>query len=207
MQVPPPLSQYVDGSKEALDANREVQFSEGTYLIECFDRETDVSYWPFLRFDDGGKLLDLFCSCHSSESSGACPHLAAAFLRVTQPTLLHVRYKRSFWYALFFSLARSFGYHTNLLTKEGDSYQLLHQSVCLFSATPTSGLGEAYLRSLIEERVQETEDTSIKFSNLSLEEIENYREGRASPEFRFELSFWSDLAKWCFLAQDAQASY
>src|SRR5262249_30015402 len=49
---------------------------------------------------------------------------------------------------------------------------------------------------LIEHRSRETPENSIKFSNVSQEEISRWREGRPSPPLRYALSFWSDLAKW-----------
>ena len=38
-------------------------------------------------------------------------------------------------------------------------------------------------------KTDQTEETSIKFSNLSAEEITAYRAGKASHQLRFELSF------------------
>jgi hypothetical protein len=35
-----------------------------------------------------------------------------------------------------------------------------------------------------------------------LEEIQQWREGRPSPQLKYELSYWSDLAKWLFFLQE-----
>ncbi|HXF28958.1 MAG TPA: hypothetical protein VN457_03845, partial [Chlamydiales bacterium] len=51
---------------------------------------------------------------------------------------------------------------------------------------------------------KETEETSIKFSNLSEEELELWRLGRPSIDLRFELHPFSDLAKQLFLKQDKE---
>ena len=63
------------------------------------------------------------------------------------------------------------------------------------------------IKEIVAQKREETEETSLKFSNLSPEELTLWKEGRPSPELSFELSFWSDLAKWCFNQQEDQKPY
>jgi superfamily II DNA or RNA helicase len=63
------------------------------------------------------------------------------------------------------------------------------------------------LEEIVSNRTVETEETSIKFSNLSPEELTEWREGRAGELLRYELSFWSDLAKWCMWLQEDGEKY
>ncbi|MEL7431415.1 MAG: DEAD/DEAH box helicase [Chlamydiota bacterium] len=207
MKPPSPIDQYLSDAEKLKDAIQDIVFSEGTYQVAVWDPEEKTAYWPFLQFDDTGKLLDFFCSCKQSESSGACAHLACAFSAITRPSLLHVRYKKSFWQALFSSLASVAGYQTSLLEKQEEGYQIVHKGAPLFVIKSHGVDVASTLKQLVEERVKETEETSLKFSNLSLEEMQEYKEGRASAALRFELSFWSDLAKWCFLMQERGETY
>src|SRR5262249_36221755 len=67
--------------------------------------------------------------------------------------------------------------------------------------------GSEKLREIFQERRIETEESSLKFSNLPSEEIILWREGRPSFQLKYELSFWSDLAKWLMLMQDNGEKY
>src|SRR5262249_18356292 len=58
-----------------------------------------------------------------------------------------------------------------------------------------------------DQRVEQTEETSLKFSNLSQEELILWREGRPSLQLRYELSYWSDLAKWLLRLQEESVPY
>src|SRR5260221_14625859 len=53
----------------------------------------------------------------------------------------------------------------------------------------------------------ETEETTLKFSNIAPEELLMGKEGRPSHFLNYELSFWSDLAKWWMIQQDAGKKY
>lgn len=184
--------------KEALAYLKEgrivsLAFSRATYQIEVKDLKTNESVWAFLQFDENATLKDAFCSCEEEE---VCAHLAAAFLRIynekSQP--LHIRYEHSFFNALCKVLAEHFGYEPSLAAKVGDvSYKIETQN--------------AEVKALFFNRPVETPETSLKFSNLSQEEILHWKEGRASPALRFELSFWADFAKWLYLKEDEGVSY
>lgn len=194
----------VDGEKVG-----DVLFSGGTYQIEIKeDRET---FWPFLQISDQGELKDHFCSCQMAENGGSCAHQAAAWIKIfngySRP--LHVRFKGSFFYRLCRLAAQSYGEEVSALKgSSDDQWQLLSTTKKkLFSIEARTPLGKTNLKALIQKKEPETEETSLKFSNLSAEELQLWKEGRPSPELSFELSFWSDLAKWCFQAQEDSKPY
>jgi superfamily II DNA or RNA helicase len=181
----------------------DIEFSGGTYQVQVVDG--DEEYWPFLQFDSSGEVQDAFCGCASVEGGG-CAHLAAALLRVLgrEGVPLHLRFQASLWNALCELYCARQGDDASILQKDEDgSYRLWAPShKHLFSVK-----GGERLETLIERRVRETEETSLKFSGLSQEELARWREGNPSEQLRYELSFWSDLAKWLFLLQDSGASY
>jgi hypothetical protein len=180
----------------------ELLFSGGTYQVEIkVDKE---SFWPFLQVSDEGELKDHFCSCEAAEEGRSCPHQAAAWIKIfngkTEP--LHVRFRESFWYELCHMAARRHGEDKSALKGSVDvGYQAFSSTgKKLFSIKFRTPKGKKMIREIIAQKKKETEETSLKFSNLSPEELALWKEGRPSPELSFELSFWSDLAKWCFAA-------
>ena len=203
-----------DYEKEALSllkngAVREPNFSRGTYQVEVQDQKT--AFFPFLQMTDDGVLTDSFCSCKLSEKGGGCPHLAAAFLRIFNATSepLHVRFRKSLWNRLFQMASKRHGYDTDCLKKDGNGvyYCTSQTRKRLLSIEAKSKAAIKRSQLIVEKRVEETEETSIKFSNLSPEEILEWREGKASHSLRYELSFWSDLAKWLMWFSDDNEPY
>ena len=67
--------------------------------------------------------------------------------------------------------------------------------------------GTHRLSEILHHRQKETEETSLKFSNLSQEEIVLWKEGRPSQKLSYELSFWNDFAKWMMLIQEKGERY
>jgi len=180
---------------------RHLDFSGSTYLAEVFDAESDEIRWPFLQFDEKQRLVDAFCSCPNEE--GKCVHLAAAYLKILGPhhKPLHLRFDHSFWNYLCRILGDHSGYEERFLKKKADGSYAYHNEAAFEVTTHTVEARER-LFSLVENRLKETPENSIKFSNLSQEEIGWWREGRPSPNVRYALSFWSDLAKW--MMQEAE---
>lgn len=162
-------------------------FSRGTYQLEV--REGKEKFFPFLQIKDTGEVTDFFCTCSISEQGHGCPHLAAGYLRILgkEEVPLHVRFQQSFWNALFQIQALQSGYETKCLKSKEGKYRGE-----FFSLTAKTASAKKQLKKWIEERAPETEETSLKFFNLPAE-------GNPSPELQYELSFWSDLAKWLFL--------
>ena len=100
--------------------------------------------------------------------------------------------------------AKRQGIEPECLVKQPDgSYATKKPSFSVNALTP---LAKKKLSDFLSKK-EETEETSLKFSNLSAEEIEQYRKGQASHALRYELSFWADLAKWMMELQDEKAPY
>lgn len=188
-----------------------VLFSEGTYQVEVFDlKTTKKSHWPFIQMDDAGNIQDAFCNCNTAEKKGACEHLAAAYLKIVkekQP--LHVRFRDSLWNVVCELASRKLGYDTQTLSKTsgGGFHALSTTGKELFYIKPLKESAKKQLDDILIKRPLETEETSLKFSNLSQEEISLWRQGRPSHQLRYELSFWSDLAKWWMELQEKKSQY
>lgn len=163
-------------------------FSRGTYQFEVLEGKRAAS--PFLQITDSGAVKDAFCSCKVSETGNGCPHLAASFLTIfnghEEP--LHVRFAHSLWARLF------------LIAEEKN----LDPKAVL---TPKTAETKKRFKELTENTLVENEANSIKFSNLPADELARYREGRPSLALRFELSFWSDIAKWVMHLEEQGLSY
>jgi len=179
------------------NCTREIAFSGPTYQVEILDPAIDMSAWVFLQLDASHEVKDVFCSCDASSEKGICPHMACAcfaiFDQKFQP--LHVRFAQSFWHALFYLLFEKSRFGTYELVQESRGYAVKgSDGALLFWASSA-------LQDFLAKRKQETEETSIKFSNLSDEELMRWREGRPSPQLSYELSLFSDIAKKLFLDQ------
>lgn len=200
---------YLDLAKKLLSSKaiKEPIFSRGTYQIEVQERGKKKAF-PFLQMKDDGEVTDSFCSCELSSEGHGCPHLAAAFLRIfngfNEP--LHIRFKKSLWNRLFQMVARREGYEPYSLKEEKEGFYVVKSNTgkILFSIEALGIAEKKRLAGIIQERALETEETSLKFSNWSAEEMIQFRAGKATHSVRYELSFWSDLAKWfVFLADEA----
>ena len=180
-----------------------LEFSSSTYQVEVLDAQKREEAWAFLQLDEDGQLKDRFCSCEVKEEVSACKHLAAAYLRIMGPQgiPLHKRFRKSLWNRLGLLCAEQI--------EEVDEHfcGIDKQGRLLFSAKGRTAHGEAKLREIFLERPEETEQTSLKFSNLTEEEIALWRQGRPNPRLRYVLSCWYDLAKWLMLMQDAGTRY
>lgn len=189
---------------------RLLQFSEGTYQFEVKDSLKRATYFPFLHIDDEGKIIDCFCTCPIVEKKKYCPHLAAAYLRVFQNAVepLHVRFQRSLWNKLCFLAGSRHHFAPEALHSiaKGGWETLSQTGKILFAVQPANPQGKKYLKEILE-KGPETEQTSLKFSNLSPEDLALWRAGRPSQVLLYRLSFWSDLASWLFLMQDEGVKY
>jgi SNF2 family DNA or RNA helicase len=190
---------------------KDIEFSSSTYQIEVEDPKLKEGVWAFLQLDQKGEIKDCFCSCENNDSTGGCVHIAAAYLRIFNNNALplHQRFEKSLWKCLCQLYADLIGCEPHLLTKKkNDFYE--HRSPSsklLFSIQASSRSTRQQLHQIMEERQQETEETSLKFSNLSQSELQLWREGRPSFSLRYELSIWNDLAKWMMLMQDTDIPY
>lgn len=171
---------------------KDIEFSDGTYQVQVEDA------WAFLQLDHRGQIKDCFCSCREDETV-PCVHISAAYLRIYQRERhpLHIRFRQSLWNQLCRLYAeKQLKYHRGRYEYDN-----------LFYIKGKTARAKTYLKQIIEEREEETEETSIKFSNLPQEEILLWKEGRPSLQLRYELSLWSDIAKWMMLHQDEGKKY
>ncbi|MEM7174378.1 MAG: DEAD/DEAH box helicase [Chlamydiota bacterium] len=187
---------------------KNILFSQGTYQVEIEDTATQEVVWPFLQLDDHGHLRDSFCTCDTAEKEKSCPHLAAAFLMITKEKPLHIRLRSSLWNILCLIAFKRYGTNSKQFNKKKNIYTYTTpKGKELFSLKFTTQTGEKWLDESIIHRAEETEETSLKFSSLSAEELALWKEGSPSEELQYELSFWSDLAKWMLSLQECQAAY
>lgn len=180
-----------------------ILFSEGTYQIEVTPEKEEI-FWPFLQLDDKGEIIDAFCSCPPAEDRGRCFHIAAAFLKIiAQEIPLHVRFRSSLWSYVGLICAERHGFSPDCLKEEKGSFIARAETgKVVFSLRPKGRLGQKALSEILFNRPLETEETSLKFSKLPSEEIALWKEGRPSFQLQYELSFWSDLAKWWMLLSE-----
>jgi predicted small metal-binding protein len=208
MELPENLKIYKKVAQSYLD-NRcigEIQFSGNTYQIEVVDPQTKEAVWAFIQLDSRGQIKDSFCSCEESEAASGCPHIAAAFLRIyhSQSSPLHQRFERSLGNKLCRLYADRMGYDPKLLMQIDKGFYVCSSvgGKCVFLIKAKNPKAVEKLTDIIIHPRKETEETSLKFSNLSQEELILWREGKPSQQLSYELSFWSDFAKWMFLSEE-----
>lgn len=184
-----------------------ILFSQGTYQIEVIgSKKPKQILWPFLQLNDAGDVLDAFCTCAAFEKKGSCPHLAAAYLKIMQEEPLHVRFRDSLWNKIGLICAGRHGFENQIAQTEKEGFAWYSQTgKRLLFIHPHTTKRRAHLEEILFHRPVETEETSLKFSNLDPEELTLWREGRPSEQFRYELSCWSDLAKWWMLLQEEES--
>lgn len=196
--IPAILKPYLSKAKSLKNSHciREVEFSGPTYQVQVHDPDDDEDVWVFIQLDKSAAFQDAFCSCVQNEEEGSCWHIALAYLDLfdANGAALHQRFAESFWNALGHVWFERYG-NSRPKQKKPESYAL--KGIEINCLTPEAS--EA-IQALIRKKVAETEENSLKFSNLSEEELENWRLGNPSQELSYELSFWSDLAKHLMLA-------
>lgn len=212
MEVPPFSKEDMAQGEALLKAGRvgNVLFSEGTYQVEIAAGKGKERYWPFLQLDDEGSVLDSFCSCADAEEKKSCAHLAAAYKKIFNgfSSPLHVRSRDSLWNHFCVLASRRHGYEPSALKGKDQGYEA--KSVTgklLFFVKGLTPKAKSRLKELLFNRVIETEETSLKFSNLPPEEISLWKEGKPSHTLQYELSFWSDLSKWMMGMQEEGEKY
>ena len=211
--LPKDLQIYATEAKKSLDHGlvKDIEFSGTTYQILVEDLHTKENIWVFMQLEPNGQIKDAFCSHEDPQESAHCLHLAVAYLSLfrdsSQP--LHQRFARSLWNQLCRLYEERLGNDVEKLThvKEGH-YQFqsgLGKTVFTVEALTPEAIQS--LEHLLTKHPLETEETSLKFSNLSPEEILRWREGQPPPQLRYDLSYWSDLAKWLMRKQEEHMPY
>lgn len=182
-------------------AVKNIIFSDRTYQIEIQDPDEKDPYWIFLQLNEQFSPKDYFCTCSDFEKNSSCKHLSAGYLKIfnknSQP--LHIRFKSSLWNQLCEISAKRHGYGEDTIeTVENEPDRYVCKSsegkIC-FSMIVNDEEYKKWIQEILFQRQEETEESSLKFSNLSQEELTAWRRGRPSHQLKYELSFWSDLAK------------
>ena len=160
-----------------------MEFSGGTYQVEVLaSKKPKEIVWPFMQLTDEGEVVDAFCSCTTAQKKGACEHLAAASLKVGGKEPLHVRFRESLWNQIGLMASEKLGYDASCLKKNQDGFVAqVPGGGTLFAIRAKGKKAESKLEELLFNRPVETEENSIKFSNLSQEELTLWQEGRPSP--------------------------
>ncbi len=211
--LPPFLASYRAEALDIVAPNRvkDLEFSGATYQVQVEDKKSKEKVWVFLQLDEKGGIRDSFCSCESNEHLSSCVHVAAAYLYLYRDhdIPLHRRFARSLWNQLCWLCAQNLGMEPDDIQRKskgsyarGTSAKKWH-----FAIKGRTTAGSQRLKQMIEDRGVETEETSLKFSNLSPDEIALWHQGRPSEQLRYELSFWSDLAKSMMWSQETGAEY
>ena len=211
--LPSPIKKFHKAAKECLKQGlaRDIEFSGGTYQVLVIDPITEKDEWAFLQVDPLGRLKDSFCSCPLSENGAPCLHQAVAFLHIygnhTLP--IHQRFENSFWSVLCRLCCDSMKNKPDQLmaTKEGKYICRGAKGKEIFSIEGQTDEALNYLEKIILHRREETEETSLKFSNLTENELSLWQRGNPPPQLAYELSFWSDLAKWLLSLQENETPY
>ena len=213
MQLPLYLTPYEKEAKELLATNpiKDVEFSGSTYQVLVADLKEKKEHWVFLQLQGNEKIIDAFCACEEGHHLNGCLHLAIAYLSIfdKKGRALHLRFSHSLWYMLCRTYEEMVGSNAQALMQleKGHYICQFYSEKIVFSIHALTSEAIATLEKILHERQIETEETSLKFTNLSAEDILLWREGRPPPQLRFDLSFWSDLAKWWLALQDASTPY
>jgi superfamily II DNA or RNA helicase len=210
MTLPKFLQKYKQEAQKYIDKGwvKEIEFSGPTYQIKVQDSGSKNEVWAFLQLDPKGWIKDSFCSCDQGE---ACVHIAASYIRIFNKdnSPLHHRFHRSLWNRLCFIFLDQCGDDSDLI-KENSPDHFTYASLDgdeIFFANAKNAKGANHLKDILFTRSQQTEENSLKFSNLSEQDLALWKQGRPTFELRYELSFWNDLAKWLFLMQDEDKKY
>jgi len=209
--LPEFLQPFQSKAKEYISKGRvyDIEFSGTTYQVLVKDLKTDSEVWAFLQLDSRGIVKDCFCSCEKENDISYCEHLAAAFLAIynnkEQP--LHQRFQSSLWYQLCRIYSDQIGGSTaSLQSDKPGHYASSSNGNVIFDIQAKNEKETSSLQEIFKEKESETEETSLKFSNLSEEELELWREGRPSSQLQFELSFWNELAHHLMMKQEHNES-
>lgn len=211
--LPEALISYQKEAEIALQkgAVKDIEFSGSTYQVLVEDPHTQEKIWVFLQLEWSGGLKDAFCSCNETQEFSGCLHLAIAYLALFRDQIypLHLRFNRSFWNVLCKLYESRLGGDPKIILREqkGNFYcqSVTGKTIFFLEAKNPSTLTE--IEKILYKTDQETEETSLKFSNLSPEELALWKEGKPESQLRYDLSFWSDLAKWLMKKQEEGFAY
>lgn len=208
VHLPPHLAMYRQEAEQSLEQGlvKDVEFSGSTYQVLVEDLHTHEQFWVFMQLEGKGHIKDAFCACEETSQDVPCLHLAVAYLSLFGPyeIPLHQRFIRSLWNHICRLCSDRIGDDSSALTHLAPGYYASEsaQETLLFSIKAKTDEDIQHVEDLLSKRTVETEETSLKFSNLTPDEIQLWREGHPSSQLRYDISFWSDLAKWLLKLQE-----
>ncbi|MBA3721298.1 MAG: DEAD/DEAH box helicase [Parachlamydiaceae bacterium] len=216
VKLPSKLKIYQEDANRAIAKGlvKDIEFSGATYQILVIDSKTKKDCWVFLQLEGKGQIKDVFCSCEETnewEETTPCKHMAAAYLSIfdSHSLPLHQRFIRSLWNQICQIYEERVGDDPSTLTTI-DVGSYVYRSATgkdLFTIKGRTPTGIQQVENLLHNKNKETEETSLKFSNLSQDEITKWKEGRPSPQLSYQLSYWCDLAKWLMRLQEDGTKY
>lgn len=213
MQLPVNLRSFQTDAEESIKKHlvKDIEFSGSTYQILVQDLHTHEEYWVFLQLEGNNQIRDAFCSCEDGHNLNGCLHLAIAYMSLFNgyEFPLNHRFERSLWNQLCAVYEERIGSNVdNLIRFQPGHYAKQSPSdKLIFTIKALDKASIETLENILHQRPRETEETSLKFSNLTPEEILLWREGRPPSKLRYDLSFWSDLAKWLIKMQEEAVPY
>lgn len=213
MQLPQHLKAFQADVEASLEQKlvKDIEFSGSTYQVLVEDLHTHIDYWVFMQLEGNDKIRDAFCSCEDGHKLNGCLHLAVAYLSLFNghSAPLHQRFANSLWNQLCYLYEERLGSDPKSLIRlqRGHYAKQSPSEKVVFSLKALTPQVVEKLERCLHERPRETEETSLKFSNLSPEEILLWREGRPPSQLRYDLSFWSDLAKTMMKMQEEGVPY
>lgn len=213
MQLPSKLRKYEKQAQKLIDDGRigDIEFSGETYQVQVTPAKEQQGdeLWAFVQLDSLGNVQDAFCACEESEEDESCVHLTAAFLRIynNRKRPLHARFRQSLWNEMCKIMIERAGDDLSQLDFQKNTYSINEAGKQIFSISANDSKAQGKLDHILKEREEETEETSLKFSNLNEQELALWREGKPTPELKYELSYWNDIAKWLMILQDERKTY
>lgn len=175
--------------------NASLSFFRSVYHCTFHVDSREVSV--FIQMNEQEGIQDIFCQCDESQEKMCCPHMAEAvrliFSRSSIP--LHKRFFHSSYYTLFSFFLPPF--QAPVISSEelqiplgsGKNIRITGQYERLLSYLETE---------------QETEDSSIKFSSLTEEELNAWYQKRPSKKLAFEISPLCDLARFLYMKEERE---
>lgn len=169
----------------------DILFSGPVYQIEVIDPELESPAWVFLKVGEKGKVDDLFCSCEAVDRGCIHTHFALESVQDPLHRFLHERFENSFCKAFCWMMYEKQAKTKLKKTQNGITFKDFQ----LYWKDPE--VKKAIIEIL--EKPEASEENSLVLSNLTENEITEYREGRGSETLKFDLSFWGELAKYLFI--------
>ena len=199
MDLKTSLEKFKDEAERIISEKKvkEIVFFSNIYEIQILDKN---EYFPILKLDDDGNILDAFCSCDMQEEEKFCFHILAAYLSCVKDNIpLHVRYRNSFFYIFFKNICRNIGTEFKNLKNQDNFY--FFEDIFSLQAVDEK---KKKINDFSKGSFNEINESNIKFSAFSKEDLVLLKEKKAPFDKEFEVSIFSDIAKWLFIISEKE---